>query len=285
MHHRRLASILSFLLLSVLLSGCMSTLSWPQESWHAPVEDFTGKAYPETRQEALEAIVGRYAHYDVVAYQDDTTKTPMLSFIISYGFTDLFVEDGRLYQKDTFLYANQKINQRWVTSRMSDAAVQAIKPRVQEVMLTREDGIWHLYRPPSPTLLGIKGDPSKVLTDDPNDPAITDPDGDGNPGITVEIAMRPFFAGELYIIRREIYENFLELQPDLSFYGHVVDSSEQLVLGASKKILEQPSGSIQVAEPYLNPLILIPISRDIDSAEALRAIAQDIFPPEPQFDP
>ena len=43
--------------------------------------------------EARAALLGHYAHYDVVTYEDRGTKTPMKTFVVSYGFTD-FVEQG-----------------------------------------------------------------------------------------------------------------------------------------------------------------------------------------------
>ncbi|MFO7619682.1 MAG: hypothetical protein R6W81_00245 [Bacteroidales bacterium] len=75
---------------------------------------------------------------------------------------------------------------------LSDLAVQAIKPRVQKVEVFREDGKWFIYRPESPSLLGIEGDPMKPLSTDPDDPNLTDPDNDGHPGVTVQISVGKF---------------------------------------------------------------------------------------------
>ncbi|MDZ7633101.1 MAG: hypothetical protein U5L72_01090 [Bacteroidales bacterium] len=74
-------------------------------------------------------IVGHYAHYDVVAYEDTTTKTTMRTFIISYGFTDFYLEDGKLMQSDRFVRAEQKLSRKNARSVFSDEAVQAIEPR------------------------------------------------------------------------------------------------------------------------------------------------------------
>ena len=54
-------------------------------------------------------------------------------------------------------------------------------------------------------MLGIEGDPSKPLSEDPNDPLLIDPDNDGNPGVTVDINIGNVIKGEIYITRREIY--------------------------------------------------------------------------------
>ena len=53
-----------------------------------------GTSNPTTTVDPLaRPLVGRYAHYDVVAYESADMKT----LIISYGFTDLDVVDGELH--------------------------------------------------------------------------------------------------------------------------------------------------------------------------------------------
>lgn len=270
-------------MLVVLSTSCSKPIPWPESplyDMNKPVED---KSIIKNVAEAKKAIVGHYAHYDVVAYEDTTTKTPMRNFTISYGFTDFYLEDGRLMQIDKFVHAEQKINQKNVYPKFRDEATQAIKPRVQEVEVYWEDDHWELYRAPTPSLLGIKGDPSQVLSTDPNDQNITDPDEDGNPGVTVEINIGGFIKGELYITRREIYTNYLVLNKDGSLTGYVKDDSEQFVVGASLKILSQPSNAIQNSDRGLNPIILIPISDDIDTPEELMALRNELFPLEPEF--
>jgi hypothetical protein len=207
----------------------------------------------------------------------------MRTFIISYGFTDFYLEDGKLMQSDQFVRAEQKLSQKGASSVFSDEAVQAIKPRVQEVELFVKDGVWQIHRPSTPTLLGIKGDPLKSLSKDKNDPNLTDPDQDGHPGVTVKISVGKFFNGEIYITRREIFTNYLTLNQDGSLTGYVIDESEQFVVGASMKILEQPSNSIQHPDMGLSPLLLIPIDPEIDTPEELMAIKDKLFPPEPEF--
>ena len=83
--------------------------------------------------DSLEALSrelgGRYgAHYDVVAYNGETPNGPLSTFIISYGFTDLSVEDGNLIEEDCFCHAEHKANQDFVTT-FPDAATRAILPR------------------------------------------------------------------------------------------------------------------------------------------------------------
>ncbi len=282
----RQRTILCLMFLSFLLifSSCsQEPLAWPG----SPLYDFSASEplLAENNMEVVKQnLVGHYAHYDIVSYEDTTTKTPMRTFIISYGFTDFYLENGKLMQKDSFVRASQKINQAIVNSKFSDASVQAIKPRIQEVNLRLTgDGTVLLYREPTPTLLGIVGDPLLPLSTDPNDPNLIDPDKDGHPGVTVEISIAGLIKGEIYITRREIYENYLTLNLDGSLTGYVIDNSEQFIIDASLKILKQESNNIQHPDPGMNPIILVPVDPSIDTVEELMEIRNDIFPPEPEF--
>lgn len=231
----------------------------------------------------MRAIEGRYAHYDVVAYQDVTTKKPMRTFVVSYGFTEFRIEDGRLLQIDSFCHAEQVLNRVGAEAIFSDAASRAITPPVQEVELSLSDGRWHVYRPASPTLLGIAGDPSKPLSRDPNDPNLLDPDNDGKPGVTVTIRVGKLFQGDIYIIRREIYHHHLVLNSNGNLYGHVVDESEQFVVGASRRIFRQESNMKQIADRGMSPIFLVRVDDDIDSCDRLMAARDRLFPPAPSF--
>jgi hypothetical protein len=267
----------------LLLSSCSSPLEWPEPPLYNFDQGEPGTSQPADLESAKKAIVGHYAHYDVVAYEDTTTRTTMRTFIISYGFTEFYLEDGKLMQSDRFVRAEQKLSNPNAVSKFSDEAVQAIKPRVQEVELSLKDGKWHLYRPPTPSLLGINGDPSKPLSTDPDDPNLTDPDMDGHPGVTVKISVGKFFEGEIYITRREIFTNYMTLNPDGTLTGYVIDESEQFVVGASKKILAQESNNIQHPDPGMSPVLLVPVDPEIDTLEELMEIRDEIFPPEPEF--
>jgi hypothetical protein len=274
-----------FLAFLFILNSCSKPLEWPDSPLYVFEQGESDTTQLKDLESALEKIAGHYAHYDVVAYEDTTTRTTMRTFIISYGFTDFYLEDSRLIQSDRFVHAEQKLSRKNSKSVFKDEAVQAIKPRVQEVELFQKDGTWHIYRPESPSLLGIKGDPMKPLSTDPNDPNLTDPDKDGHPGVTVQISVGKFFSGEIYLIRREIFSNYLTLNNNGTLSGYVIDRSEQFVVGASKKILNQESNTFQHPDTGLSPVLLVKVDPDIDSFEELMRIRDDIFPEEPEFYP
>jgi hypothetical protein len=237
----------------------------------------------ESRDHAIEYIQGHYAHYDVVAYEDSSKKRPMRTFVISYGFTDFYLKEGELIQQDRFCHAEHKINFKTVTSSFNDAATQAIKPPSQAVELTQSNGQWQIYRPPTPTLLGIVGDGNLPLSRDSEDPNIIDADGDGKPGVTVDLLIGGFLKGEIYLTRREIFENFLTVKPNGRIEGYVKDSSEQFVLDASMKMLAKPSDPAQLPDPEMNPLILVKINPELNDCSELMARRDEWFPAEPSF--
>ncbi|MBU0934444.1 MAG: hypothetical protein KKI09_09900, partial [Spirochaetes bacterium] len=253
--------------ITFLLSSCAEALDWPEAPFYTFAEGDTTTDYPIDRQAAMEAIAGHYAHYDIVSYEDSSTKTPMRTLVISYGFTDFYIQDGKLYLRDRFCSAVQKINQNNVFPTFGDAAVQAIIPEDTEVELYFENGRWHVYRPETRTLLGIRGNPDLPLSQDSQDPAIIDADGDGKPGVTVELNIGNVIKGEIYIMRREISSVRMVLNPDGSLTGEVIDTSEQFVIDASLAILRQPSNAVQFGGAGMNPIILIPIDESIDTCD------------------
>ena len=239
----------------------------------------------ESRAEILKRIAGHYAHFDVVAYEEPMRGAPMRTFIISYGFTDFRIEGDQLIEEDRFCHAEHRINRAGMQSSLSDSATQAITPPSKAVTVRQEDGTWHIHRPPTPSLIGIAGDPTKPLPTDRKKAQFTDPDQDGKPGMTVKIRVNRFISGEVYLARREIFENHMVLMADGSIHGTVVDRSEQLVAGASSRLFDSQANPKQVPDPGLNPIRLIPIPATLTSCEALMARRAEWAPSAPEFLP
>jgi len=265
-------------------------LPWPNSPLlSAPTND-PNWIPPATLEDAKAAIVGHYAHFDVVAYVQDQFTGPFRTLIVSYGFTDFELsDDGELIQVDSFCFSEYKANTPFETS-VGDALTQAILPRTTVVDVTYEesDGSWQVYRPPTPTLLGIAGDASLPLSSDPNDPNIIDPDEDGNPGVTVDLLLYGFLPVNLYIARREIFQTYKTLYSDGSLRGYVIDDSEQLRIGTTFDLLFDLAGDpydypLQERENLegLNPVVLTPTS--VTSCDELKAQRDTIFPPSPEF--
>lgn len=256
----------------LLATGCSS--DEPSDGAAAPASSTT-----TTRAEVPGAeLVGRWAHYDIVAYEDDLMKT----MIVSYGFSDFTVEDGELIESDQFCSADQ-ISDQPIETAISDTATQAIRPVPTPVEVSGEPGARRVKRPGTPTPVGIRlEDPANdVLPSDPNDPRIVDDDGDGNPGITVTVRIGDGFEGELYIARREIFAYDLVQDGPDSLRGTVTDGSEQLVIGASDPLLETTDAQwVQVPDRSLSPILLVRVGDDWD-CDRLMAERDTLFPPDP----
>lgn len=265
-----------------LIPACSTPAPWPASPLYELPTNDPNWAAPADKDAAIAAMAGHYAHFDVVAYDGETPNGPLSTFVISYGFTDLVIENGELVEIDRFCHAEYKANQDFVTS-FPDEATQAIQPRNAIVDVYQEDGVWKLRRPATPTLIGIDGDPDQPLSMDPENPLINDDDRDGKPGVTVFVTLFGLIDGEIYLARREIFQNDMTLYSDGSLRGTVTDNSEQLVVGASLDILNTPNNPDQWPDLGLSPIILIPIPADVDSCEALMAMRDSLFPPEPEF--
>ncbi len=225
-------------------------------------------------------LVGRWAHYDVVAYEDGTLKT----LIISYGFNDFTAVDGELIDQGSFCFSEQRTDQPIETS-LSDEATQAIQPPPAPVTVEEIDDTLRITRPATPTPVGIElDDPAnEPLPTDPNDPRIVDDDGDGNPGITVDIRVSDELTGELYIARREIFAYQAYLTDPDTLQGTVTDDSEQLVIGASDPVFDMATEWVQYADLDKSPIILKRVDEDWD-CDRLAAERDALFPPTPEVD-
>ncbi|NCY16112.1 MAG: hypothetical protein EBX39_04945 [Actinobacteria bacterium] len=225
-------------------------------------------------------LAGRYAHFDVVAYQDPMMKT----LIISTGFSDLEVRDGQLWNQMTFCHADTPTDQTLEVS-ISDAATRAILPIATPVEVSEVDGRFHIVRPATPTAIGITlADPAHDrLPTDPNDPRITDADGDGHPGVTSKVRISDALQGEVYIARREIFAYTLTQQTDDRLTGYVTDDSEQLVVGASDPIFMASGQWKQIDDTSRNPVIWQRVGADWD-CDRLAAERASLFPPNPKVD-
>jgi len=226
-------------------------------------------------------LLGRWAHFDVVAYDDPVLKT----LIVSYGFNDFSEVDGRIVDSARFCFSEQRTDQP-IEISLSDAATQAIKPPDTPLDVDVVDGVLRIRRAATPTPVGIRlDDPAtEPLPVDPADPRIVDDDGDGKPGITVTVRVSDDLAGEVYLARREIFAYEASLvEPDL-LSGTVTDRSEQLVIGASDPAFATTGGDfVQHPDLTKSPILLRRVGPDWD-CDRLAAERDRLFPPTPDVD-
>ncbi len=245
-------------------------------------DDDKGLAAPLTLSEFMTKVEGLYAHFDIVAYVETIPTGEFRTLIISYGFTDLKIEDDELIATESFCHSEHRANQPFTTTT-PDEFTQAIIPESMPVEINWIENEWVIWRSETPTLLGIELDPGEALPEwpiDTDDPRLVDDDGDGKPGVTVYINIYGTDA-ELYIARREIFAYDLRLQPDGRLTGQVKDRSEQLVIGASLEMLYSDQDPAQYEDLSKSPIELVPLEGEYD-CERLMSEADELFPPIPE---
>ncbi len=238
----------------------------------------------------MDRVVGRYAHYDIVAYYSDMGLMGVFkNLIISYGFTTFEKENDTLKITDRFCHSEQISNQNF-TAIVPDAMTRAIIPDSTFIEIKKDaNGDLFLYRPETPTLVGIDyEDPyNNPLPDsiEPDDPRLVDADFDGKPGVTVFIDMFNKME-ELYIARREVFAFEASLTESGNIEGIVLDESEQLLIDATNFLLKNQNGEwLQYRGPNgddysLSPIILVPIDDSYD-CDTLMQERDAFFPPNP----
>lgn len=278
--NRRTQPIRAALLMSLLLAVPLAACSSGGDDAEPASAEATSTTTASTLPDGAEDLVGRYAHFDVVAYDDATMKT----LIISTGFSDLELRDGVLWNQMTFCHADTVTDQA-IDVSISDEATQAIKPIATPVEVTEVDGKLHVSRPATPTGIGIKlADPANdELPTDPEDPRIVDADGDGHPGVTSTVRVGQDHSGEIYLARREIFAYEVTQQSPDRLVGTITDNSEQLILGASNPAFLTPAQWKQLDDPERNPVIWQRVDDDLDCA-GLAEQRDELFPPNPKAD-
>lgn len=250
-----------------------------------PSTPFGGDRFPATEMASLDQfkqkIIGRYAHFDVVAYEQKFFLTQMKTMVVTYGITEFFdTPEGNIISRSRYCHASHLSNFPF-KSEVPDSFTQAIIPRDAMVQFKPDGPSWRVIRPETPTPIGIKlDDPDEPLPMDPKDPRITDDDHDGKPGVTVKLTLYGQLETEIYIARREIFSYNLTLQENGELIGTVTDRSEQLVVGSPLAFLRGPNSPTQHPDLSLSPIHLIPIDQDMD-CKAMMTRRNLLFPPEP----
>ena len=277
----RAAAIATVVALGVTATACSSGTDGDRADAPADAATTSSDAGTSALPAGAEDLAGRWAHFDVVAYEDDTMKT----LIISTGFADLEVRDGELVNQMVFCHADTA-NDLGSEVTFSDAATQAILPVATPVEVSGEPGSFHVVRPATPTPIGIElADPAnEALPTDPDDPRIVDADGDGKPGVTAKVKVSEDLQGEIYLARREIFAYDVTQVAEDRFEGTITDDSEQLVIDASDPVFLGAGGNWeQLDDPERNPVIWVRVDDDWD-CDRLAEERDALFPPNPKAD-
>jgi len=153
-----------------------------------------------------------------------------------------------------------------------DSAFVAALPEWEFVVTIEGSGPWSVRTDDFVAVVGAElEDPAAdPLPTDPDDARVTDPDGDGEPGVTVRV--EGVVSGGVYVVQR--IERALEgtLTADGRMTGTVIGSNQQAKLGASNFILRAFTPTfIADTEPEHNPFSWAPVGPDADCAGVVAA--------------
>eukprot|EP00468_Gymnochlora_sp_CCMP2014_P001537 CAMPEP_0167741332 /NCGR_PEP_ID=MMETSP0110_2-20121227/798_1 /TAXON_ID=629695 /ORGANISM="Gymnochlora sp., Strain CCMP2014" /LENGTH=218 /DNA_ID=CAMNT_0007625373 /DNA_START=65 /DNA_END=721 /DNA_ORIENTATION=+ len=212
------------------------------------------------------------------------------TLIVSYGFTDLSINwSGQMEERETFCFSEQVTNAPW-ESFVNDTFTQAIKPRTAypEVTFMEDQDTWFLYRPETPTPLGVKmKNPDKdKFPENEKDPRIFDADQDGKPGVTVRILIGGSIKGEIYLVRLERFEYEMFRYPNNGTWkGYVTDRSLQMIIGSdpawlTNRKVGKMGGWVQQKDKEKSYIILVPVDYSY-TCKKLKNMRHKLFPATP----
>jgi hypothetical protein len=96
------------------------------------------------------------------------------------------------------------------------------------------------------------------LPGDEDDPRVTDPDGDGHPGVSVNV--EGLVSGQVYIVQRLVRGLRGTLGPDGRMTGEVTGAGDQRVIGASSAILRTFTPQFEHnPDPERNVFVWVPV--------------------------
>jgi hypothetical protein len=160
-----------------------------------------------------------------------------------------------------------------------DSSFVGALPSWQSRATIRGVGPWQVSIAEYAAVIGadLEDPGSDPLPGSADDPRITDPDRDGNPGITVRV--EGLVSGEVYVVQRMVRGLEGELALDGRMSGTVFGTNEQQTLGASNLILRAFTPAfVPDPEPDRNTFDWSPIAPEQDCADIVAAEDQ-IFGP------
>jgi len=136
-----------------------------------------------------------------------------------------------------------------VETTYPDAFTHALSGRVRVAELARRQGRYVYREPKSYRTTGVDLDnPAEdELPREPDDPRVRDPDGDGHPGLTVEV--KGFVNGRVFMVQKGWSELQGVVRSARQIEGSVRWASDQSVLDATHRFLTHPPSSRPHPEP------------------------------------
>lgn len=218
-----------------------------QAQANMPVEDNEGRG-PE-KEAMKDDLSGQWV---LVQKNVTVTDVPVVGEIRSTTRSvvlyDLRHEGEHLRGKGKLCEIDIDSGSTMVSTVLPAAFRRALEPPTLNARLKREGAQLRLMQPRTWSVVGARLDDvvKDTLPTSASDPRVFDHDRDGHPGVTVRV--EGIVTGDIYVVQRSWSELEGLMRGEEGFKGYVRFGQEQVVLGATKRMLRNPLA----ARPDLN---------------------------------
>lgn len=157
------------------------------------------------------------------------------------------VQDGRALRLSETVCALGAEGVGPIETRFPAGFVRAVSGSTKSARLEPDGDGWRWVEARSERLLGVRLRPGEAVPERASDPRVVDGDGDGAPGLSVEI--RGLVSGRVFIAGRDWSQLEGRLRSPRTVEGQLSWGSEQRVLGAEPSLLDQQPTSRPHPDP------------------------------------
>ncbi len=189
--------------------------------------------------------------------------------IVSLVLVQMTQEGSTLTVRETVCDIKNETDTTLVTTIMPQAFIDSMPVEEKQTRLVWTGAAWAYEQPQHWALQGVHLDDivNDPLPTDPADPRVFDQDLDGHPGLTVRVT--GLINGDIYVIQRG-WNAMLSREFALDrIYGHMTWGNEQVVLGATNSILEQPIESTVDPDPAKSWFEFVRVAPDFTCTDVI----------------
>jgi len=186
------------------------------------------------------AMIQIYPEIATFPFVGDLMRTSIVGQLVNVEQTR-----SRLIMTDRYCVTSVDDGTPLVRTEIPDAFMAALRPAPRSATLEAAGGAFRFVQP---EYIEVRGALLSRPEEDPlpagaDDPRVTDPDGDGRPGLTVRVAILGLIEGEVYVVQRIRYRlSGIVVDPE-TIRGGIEWTNEQHALGGSNPLLHAQTPS------------------------------------------
>ena len=179
--------------------------------------------------------------YILIQETATVTSLPVLADVTAttraVSVQNLTQEGARLRGSGELCDVHLTSTSKMITMTLPQAFIRALPPVITDAVLDRRGGKLRFTQRPETIVLGASLSQPKTepLPTEQDDPRVVDSDGDGHPGVTVNVS--GFVSGDIYLVQRGTSSLDGWAQGD-GFAGAVRFTNEQKILDATSRFLK-----------------------------------------------